>query len=171
MKFFTFHPHKMGRKRKDRSKDNYPAKNQATILNFKGFERSVQSSEPQEIKTPQFCCEFCGLSHCHDGARKKHQSSCDRKPVETKEFYCKKCTSVQPVDDATEVVLPILDEILNIVCKNKSGGWNLAKIFTIQPSKKKKSKKLNHHVEQKLAKQMKKLRQMLKKQKIMGPYQ
>ena len=93
----------MGRKRKDRSKDNYPAKNQATILNFKGFERSVQSSEPQEIKTPQFCCEFCGLSHCHDGARKKHQSSCDRKPVEAKEFYCKKCTSVQPVDDATEV--------------------------------------------------------------------
>ena len=132
----------MGRKRKDRSKDNYPAKNQATILNFKGFERSVQSSEPQEIKTPQFCCEFCGLSHCHDGARKKHQSSCDRKPVETKEFYCKKCTSVQPVDDATEVVLPILDEILNIVCKNKSGGWNLAKIFTIQPSKKKKLKEM-----------------------------
>ena len=95
----------MGRKRKDRSKDNYPAKNQATILNFKGFKRSVQSNtqESPEIKTPQFCCEFCGLSHCHDGARKKHQSSCDRKPVETKDFYCKKCTSVLPVNDATEV--------------------------------------------------------------------
>ena len=134
----------MGRKRKDRSKDNYPAKNQATILNFKGFKRSVQSNtqESPEIKTPQFCCEFCGLSHCHDGARKKHQSSCDRKPVETKDFYCKKCTSVLPVNDATEVVVPILDEILKLVCMNKSGGWNLAKIFTMQPSKKKEFKEM-----------------------------
>ena len=119
----------MARKRKDRSKDIHPPKGQPTLMKFQGFHRSVQSQSnepPEKEKAPQFCCEYCGLSHLHDGARKMHQRFCNRKPAEIPFTV----TSFEmPLKQ--EDVQSFLDEILLNICKNSTpGGWRHADIFS-----------------------------------------
>merc|ERR1719412_2208267 len=109
---------KMGlkRKRNERRKDVHPPNGYQSILNFEGFERKTSDVSPALAASPvspspQFCCEKCGLSHVHDGARKMHQRFCEGTKNEIP-------TSSLEITSKEEEVLPILDEIITNICKD-----------------------------------------------------
>ena len=123
----------MGRVKK-KWNDNDPKKNQTTLLQFHGFERSTTAASSENTSqkkcTKHFKCQFCDFPFAHDGARKMHQSWCKQKPKKPENV------EVFPSNSNT-LILPIIGDILENVCTIATpGGWNLAAIFDRQSTSK-----------------------------------